>query len=103
MAEAEGTRVRLQRTAGRLRSRLIGELERMGTVDQREVELRAFARVAHRDPERGMRAAAQIQAMRDAGRPPALTGVAKDLGAGSAVSPNSPTQRVNVGNGDRQV
>src|SRR3954454_21338150 len=83
MAEAEGTRVRLQRTAARLRSRLIGELERMGTVDQGEVELRAFDRVAHRDPEPGMRAAARIQAMRDAGRPGEAAG---PVGASTASS-----------------
>jgi hypothetical protein len=96
MAEAEATRLRLQHTAARLRTRLMGELERMGTVDQREVELRAFARVAHRDPERGIRAAARIQAMRDAGRPASAAGVEPRA---PAVPPAENSQRTSGGGG----
>src|SRR4029077_7172522 len=63
MAE-EKLRFRIQATGNALRRRIIHEMERIGTLDQREVELRAFAKAAHTEPERALRAAAELERRR---------------------------------------
>src|SRR5260370_775802 len=68
MAEAEKRRSRIQATGNALRRRIIHEMERTGTLDQREVELRAFAKAAHNEPERAMRAAAELERRRTSAR-----------------------------------
>jgi hypothetical protein len=64
MVEAEKLRSRIQATGNTLRRRIIHEMERIGTLDQREVELRAFAKAAHKEPERALRAAAELERRR---------------------------------------
>ena len=49
-----------------MRRRIIHEMERISTLDQREVELRAFAMTAHKESERAMRAAAELGSRRTA-------------------------------------
>jgi hypothetical protein len=64
IVEAEKLRSRIQATGNALRRRIIHEMERIGTLDQREVELRAFAKAAHKEPERALRAAAELERRR---------------------------------------
>jgi hypothetical protein len=68
MAEAARLRSRIEATGNALRRRVIHEMERIGTLDQREVELRAFAKAAHNEPQRALRAAAELERRRTGGR-----------------------------------
>src|SRR5262249_43073901 len=68
MAEAAKLRSRIQATGNALRRRIIHEMERIGTLDQSEVELRAFAKAAHNEPERALRAATELERRRNEAR-----------------------------------